>query len=161
MFVSMNPKSIAAGPCNEKVVDKRRDVGSCFICERDVLRNLLLNIGSIHQVEPCHVVVQPSHTSCEVLIKHHVVLIVLPVRKSPFLAKSHTLRTSFRVHIYLKVAALAPMSVRFSLACSEPKLFDEAGSPFERCAVQVVLCWQALVSDFLVSEKRVVCQLKG
>jgi len=60
MFVSMHPQSIAAGPCNKKVVDERWDVGSCFVCERNVLRNLLLNIGSIHQVETRHVVVQPS-----------------------------------------------------------------------------------------------------
>ena len=142
----MHPKSIAAGPCNKKVVDERWDVGSCCICEHNVLRNLLLNIGSIHQVEPCHLVVQPSHTSCEMLIDHHVVLIVLPVRKSPFFAKSRALRTSFRLPVYLKVAALAalaPISVRLSLACSKYEPLDEAGSPFERGSIRL-LCWQAL-----------------
>ncbi len=89
------------------------------------------------------------------LIDHHVVLIVLPVRKSPFFAKSRALRTSFRVHVYLKVAALAPTSVRLSLACSKYELCNEAGSPFERCAIQVV------VSGFLVSEMPRKRQLKG
>ena len=97
MFMSMNPKSVAAGPCDKKVVEERRDGGSGFVCEGYVLRNLLLNVGAIHQVQPCHVVVQPSHSSCEELIDDHVVLIVLLVKETPFLAKSHALRVMLTV----------------------------------------------------------------
>lgn len=99
VFVPMNLKSIAAGPRDKKVVEERRDVFSGFVCEGNVLRNLLLNIGAIHQVEPCHIVVQPSQSGCKVLIDHHVILIVLLVRETPFIAKSHALRTRFTVRI--------------------------------------------------------------
>ena len=107
ILMSMKPKCIATSPGDQKVVAERRDVVSCLICQSDILRDFLLNIGTVHQVQPRHVVVNPGQTSCQILIDDHEVLIVLLVRKPPFLAKSHDLRDSLRGSISVVFASLA------------------------------------------------------
>ena len=77
---------------------------------------MLLNVGAIHQVEPCHVVVQPSHSSCEELIDDHVGFNILLVRETPFIAKSHALRIMLTVRM-LQIIPCAKSDVPVSHAC--------------------------------------------
>ena len=135
MFMSMNPKSVAAGPRDKKVVEERLDGGSGFVCEGYVLRNMLLNVGAIHQIKPCHVVVQPGHSSCEELIDDHVVLIVLLVKETPFLAKSHALRIMLTVRMLQVIPCANPLYqslllVQHTLVCDRSS--DNAASQAAR-----------------------------
>lgn len=134
--MSMNPKTVAAGPRDKKVVEERLDGGSGFVC------GLCVEEYAVERWRhpPGRALPrQPSHSSCEELIDDHVDLIVLLVRETPFLAKSHALRIMLTVRM-LQASPAQISCTSLSCLSNIPLSVTEALTTQRSISCQTYIC---------------------